>query len=70
MKEVLPEETRETDLLKIDVEGLEDKLVRDAINDQLQGIICFESLSKLSRESFSKVFLNSNYIFYVVKYSF
>ena len=45
MKEVLPEETRETDLLKIDVEGLEDKLVRDAINDSnFQGIICFESL--------------------------
>ena len=71
MKEVLPEETFETDLLKIDVEGLEDKLVRDAINDSnFQGIICFESLSKSSRESFSKVFLNSNYIFYVVKYNF
>ena len=59
------------DLLKIDVEGLENELVRDAIKvSNFEGIICFESLSKKSRKKFQNIFLNLNYSFYIVKYNF
>tara|TARA_B100000900_G_C20537574_1_gene699011 strand:+ start:299 stop:1237 length:939 start_codon:yes stop_codon:yes gene_type:complete len=59
------------DLLKIDVEGLENELVRDAIEvSNFEGIICFESLSKKSRKEFQNIFLNLNYSFYIVKYNF
>ena len=59
------------DLLKIDVEGLENMLVDDAVSLlKFKGIVCFESLSHTSRRDFSNTFRELDYSFYVVKYNF
>ena len=69
--EIIEQNNSVNDLLKIDVEGLESMLVSDAISlSNFKGIVCFESLSKTSRQDFLNIFEELNYSFYAVKYSF
>lgn len=69
--EIISPTSSSNDLLKIDVEGLENLLVNDAIKlSNFKGIICFESLTQVSRQDFSDTFEKLDYIFYVVKYNF
>ena len=71
MDEIIDSNNSISDLLKIDVEGLENMLVDDAVRLlKFKGIVCFESLSHSSRRDFLNTFRELDYSFYVVKYNF
>jgi FkbM family methyltransferase len=71
MSDILDDGYGDDDLVKIDVEGLEIDLVTDLLRTtSFTGVFCFESLTRLSRQKFSGLFSDFDYVFYVAKYDF